>query len=114
MTNLFKQYKPFLLFLIGFFGSYLLLVGAYKFYLAQFDAEKFETDGMTVMVSKQTSWFTNFIGQDSKIAPSAVEASYDFYIYNKNVFHLSMLTLHFEDVNHCVLNHNNYSLLLSH
>jgi exosortase family protein XrtF len=85
MTNLFKQYKPFLLFLIGFFGSYLLLVGAYKFYLAQFDAEKFETDGMTVMVSKQTSWFTNFIGQDSKIAPSAVEASYDFYIYNKKI-----------------------------
>ena len=85
MTHLFKQYKPFLFFLIGFFGSYLLLVGVYKFYLAQFDAKKFEADGMTVLVSKQANWFTHLIGQDSRITPSTVEASYDFYVNNKKI-----------------------------
>lgn len=85
MQDMFKQYKPFLLFLFGFFGSYLILVGLYKLYLNQYDAEKFEPDGMTVLVSKQSNWFTNFIGQDSKIELSPFEPAYNIYINNKQV-----------------------------
>jgi exosortase family protein XrtF len=85
MKDLIKQYKPFLIFLIAFFGSYLLLVGLYKLYLNRYDAHKFEVDGMTTLVSKQSNWFTNFIGQNSRISPSPLEPAYNIYINEQKI-----------------------------
>lgn len=43
-----------MVFLGKFFFTYLLLITLYQFFLNQFDAEKFETDGMTQLVAYQT------------------------------------------------------------
>lgn len=85
MIALIKQYKAFLVFLVGFFGSYLILVGLYKIYLSQYDANKFEADGMTLLVSKQANWFSKLIGQNTRITPSAFEPAYNFFVNNQQV-----------------------------
>jgi exosortase family protein XrtF len=85
MFELIKQYKPFLIFLLGFFGSYLILVGLYKVYLSQYDVSKFEPDGMTTVVSEQANWLTNWVGERSRIEQSALEPAYNVFINQKQV-----------------------------
>jgi exosortase family protein XrtF len=85
MFELIKQYKPFLIFLLGFFGSYLILVGLYKVYLSQYDVSKFEPDGMTTVVSEQANWLTNLFGERSRIEQSALEPAYNAFINQKQV-----------------------------
>lgn len=70
-----KQYLPFLLFLAKFFGSYILLTLAYKFYLNQFDAASNELDGITQAVSNQVERSSNLLQFDVQIHPSTKEAA---------------------------------------
>jgi len=85
MFEMIKQYKPFLIFLVGFFGSYLILVGIYNIYLKQYDFDKYESDGMTTLVSHQTNVLTNLIGQKGRIEPSTLEPAYIVIINNRKV-----------------------------
>lgn len=59
MKKYFVLYKPFLLFLFTFFGTYVLLALAYHFFLSSFENDK--VDAITRIVSYNTeeviSWF---------------------------------------------------------
>jgi len=74
-------YKPFLLFLGKFLLSYLLLTFAYESYLSQFDVTKFETDGFTQLVAKQTKDVMLFFNCDADIEPNVKEPAVNL-LYN--------------------------------
>lgn len=69
MKEYFIKYRPFLQFLGVFLLSYLLLIGVYQLYLAQFDAEKFEVDGITQVVSEQTRIVLDSFGYNVILVP---------------------------------------------
>lgn len=49
-----QQYRPFFIFLIKFFGVYIILTVIYQLYLNGFDTRLFEVDGFTRLVATQT------------------------------------------------------------
>ncbi len=59
LKNYFQQYKPFLVFLASFFGSYILLTVFYQLFLNSFGSTA--VDSITELVAKNTekvvSWF---------------------------------------------------------
>jgi exosortase family protein XrtF len=75
-------YKPFLLFLGKFLLTYLLLTFVYQSYLGQFDVKKFEADGMTQLVAKQTKDLMLFFNYEATIVPNTKEASMNLF-YNQ-------------------------------
>ncbi len=60
MKTYLQQYRPFFIFLLKFFGVYVVLTIIYQFYLGSFDAQAFEVDGFTRLVSDQTEWLLDF------------------------------------------------------
>lgn len=80
MKDYFIQYKPFLVFLLKFFLSYVLLTIIYQSYLSQFDISKFEIDTFTEIVAKQTKNTIQFLGYDSNIAPNILQSSFRLYV----------------------------------
>jgi len=63
LKNYFTQYRPFFIFLLKFFGFYVVLTLVYQWYLSQFDTElAFEVDGFTQTVSKQVQWVLQSLG----------------------------------------------------
>lgn len=76
------HYKPFLLFLGKFLLTYLLLTFVYESYLNQFDARKFEVDGFTQLVGKQTKDAMLFLNFDAKVAPNTKEPAINLF-YNQ-------------------------------
>lgn len=75
-------YKPFLLFLGKFLLSYLLLTFVYENYLGLFDITKFETDGFTQLVARQTKDFLFFFDCNVRIEPNTTESAVNL-IYNE-------------------------------
>lgn len=75
MKNLFLQYKPFFIFLIKFLLLYIVLTIGYKLYLDQYDAEKFETDGISKAVAYQVEQVLLCLGEPVTTAPSTMDAS---------------------------------------
>ncbi|MBA4321020.1 MAG: exosortase family protein XrtF [Flavobacterium sp.] len=75
-------YKPFLLFLGKFLLTYLLLTFVYQSYLGQFDVKKFEVDGMTKLVAKQTKDVMLFFNYDARIVPNTKESALNLF-YNQ-------------------------------
>jgi len=75
LKNLFLQYKPFFIFLIKFLLLYIVLTVVYKLYLGQYDAEKFQTDGITTSVAFQVEKTLLFLGEPITTAPSTQDAS---------------------------------------
>ena len=84
MKKYFIIYKPFLLFLGKFLLAYLLLTFLYESYLNQFDVKKFEIDGFTQSVAKQSKDVLSFFNYDVKIELNNKEASVNFF-YNKKI-----------------------------
>ena len=82
MENYFKKYKPFLLFLGKFLLSYLVLIFLYQLYLNQFDAAKFQVDGITQMVANQAGHILNFFDYKIMLQPHDSESSVRMYLNN--------------------------------
>jgi hypothetical protein len=56
-----QEYKPFLLFLAKFFGTYGLLTAVYELYLQQYTGDLvFQVDGFTALVSEQVQSLLQF------------------------------------------------------
>ena len=83
MKKYFILYKPFLLFLGKFLLTYLLLTFIYESYLGQFDVKKFEVDGFTQSVAKQSKDVLLFFNYDANTEISTKEASVNFFYNNK-------------------------------
>lgn len=82
MKKYFILYKPFLLFLGKFLLAYLLLTFIYENYLGQFDTKKFEVDGFTQLVAKESKDVLVFFNCDASISPNSKESSVKFF-YNQ-------------------------------
>lgn len=83
MKEYFKEYKPFLLFLAKFLGAYLVLTFAYYSYLSEFDQEKFEVDGFTQIVAKQSSQLISVFDSRTRIEPNLTEPSVNLFYREK-------------------------------
>lgn len=77
MDSILRRYRPFLLFLGKFLGTYLLLTIGYQLYLSQFDQQRFETDGVTAFVARNVGALLDVLGQEASIAPRPGEASFN-------------------------------------
>ena len=70
-----QEYKPFLLFLAKFFGTYGLLTAVYELYLNQYSSDlAFQADGFTVLVSEQVQQILQAFGYLAKLIPQTTEA----------------------------------------
>lgn len=76
------RYKPFLFFLGKFLLTYLLLTFVYESYLNQFEAAKFEVDGFTQLVARQTKNAMLFLNFEADIAPNTKEPAMNLF-YNQ-------------------------------
>lgn len=80
-----QKNRTFFIFLLKFGFTYLLLYGLYWLFLNQYDAAKFEPDGITSLVARQSRDFMNFFGEQAYIRPRTKEASYFFYLHGKKL-----------------------------
>lgn len=80
LKNLFIAYKSFLVFLLKFFLSYLILTFIYQYYLSSFDKANFEVDSFTQSVAQQTRWMTEKLDFDTTLEPHSEQASIKFLI----------------------------------
>jgi len=71
-----------LLFLGKFLLTYLLLTFVYESYLNQFDAKKYEVDGFTQLVAKQTKDVMIFFNYDAKITQNTGQPAINLF-YNQ-------------------------------
>lgn len=77
------QFKPFLVFLAKFFGTYLLFTFVYQSYLNQFDAKKFEVDSITSIVAEQSRFVLSIFDDNSYTMPNPSEASVKLFYHGK-------------------------------
>ena len=85
MKNYWIQYKPFLLFLVKFIFSYLVLTFAYQYYLNHFDIKKYEVDSFTKLVTSQVEQLLLFFNGDARIELHPTQPCYKFYYNGKFV-----------------------------
>ncbi|UPQ79896.1 exosortase family protein XrtF [Flavobacterium azooxidireducens] len=79
------QYKPFLIFLLKFFLSYLILTFLYQFYLNSFDSSSLEVDSITQLVSVQTQQTIELFQYNSYLEPHPKQNSTMLFVEGKNV-----------------------------
>lgn len=82
MKNFLIQYKPFLVFLLKFFLTYVVLGLIYLAYLSQYDASNNESDSFTAFVTDQTVKTIQFFGYKCEAQPHESEASFKILISN--------------------------------
>ncbi|WP_035694061.1 exosortase family protein XrtF [Flavobacterium soli] len=75
MKDIFRAYRPFLMFLGKFLLSYLILIVLYQWYLSQFDQQAFEVDGMTHLVAEQVKSVLSFFDYSISLRPYSKDAS---------------------------------------
>ena len=76
MKNYFRQYRPFFIFLLKFFGVYVGLTFIYEWYLSRFDSVlTFEVDGFTQIVANQVQWVLRFLNYKCELALHEHQAS---------------------------------------
>lgn len=90
MKELYKQYKPFFLFLARFLGSYIVLLIIYKIYLGNFNPLINEPDTITYLVAEQANWLLNLFGYTSHIALNATEACVNLF-YGPNNYYVRII-----------------------
>jgi exosortase family protein XrtF len=78
--ELFKQYRPFFIFLLKFFSVYAVLTVIYHYYLNSFDSSAFEVDSFTIIVANQVKWFTSLLGYVTELKPHTLQPSIKFII----------------------------------
>lgn len=69
------KYRPFLQFLGVFLISYLLIIVFYQLYLGQFDPAKYEVDGFTDLVARQTKFILTLFNYTVELYPSINDPS---------------------------------------
>ena len=79
MKKYLTQYRPFLLFLGKFLLSYLLFTIVYEGNLDKFDVKKFDIDGVTRLVAKQTKDILLYFDYDAGIIPDSMEPGIKFF-----------------------------------
>ena len=85
LEKYFKNYRPFLLFLLKFLGCYVILILFYQMYLNQFDPKVFETDGFTSLVASQTKTILLALGFNVELIPHLSEPSMRVLINGKAI-----------------------------
>jgi exosortase family protein XrtF len=86
MKDIYKQYKPFFMFLARFMGSYIVLFFIYKIYLASFDTLNNEPDKITYLVANNCEWFLNFLGYKSHVALNSFEPCLNLFCGPNNYY----------------------------
>jgi exosortase family protein XrtF len=83
MKKYFLKYKPFLVFLFTFFGSYILLTFCYQFFLNSFEDGKADTVTRLVALNTEEviSWFYKAI----RIEEVANEPFFTVFFQNQNI-----------------------------
>lgn len=81
MKTYLSEQKPFLLFLAKFFGTYLVLIFVYQYYLSGF--EGVQVDGLTQIVAEQSGTLLSLFDKDSFLLSNATEASVKVYVHNE-------------------------------
>lgn len=74
------QFKPFLIFISTFFGTYIILTVIYKLYLNNFELN--DIDGITNIVGQNVDWLLRMFNCDVQIQKS-LSGSYVEVWYNK-------------------------------
>lgn len=82
MKEYLLQYQSFLLFLVKFFVTYLVLSVLYAQYLNQFDAQHNQVDGFTTSVANQTQKVLALFDANAYTAPNDKEPSVKLF-YNQ-------------------------------
>jgi exosortase family protein XrtF len=77
------QYKSFLLFLVKFFVTYLVLSFVYQSYLNRFDQKNNQVDTFTVSVANQTIAVLSVVDNQSYSMPNLNEPSVKLFYKNK-------------------------------
>jgi exosortase family protein XrtF len=85
VRNYWIQYKPFLLFLVKFIFTYLVLTSAYQYYLNQYYINNNEVDGFTKLVSTQVEQLLLFFKTDAHIELHPTQPCYKFFYNGKFV-----------------------------
>jgi exosortase family protein XrtF len=85
VNNYWIQYRPFLLFLVKFIFSYLVLTIIYQYYLNQFDLKNNEVDGFTKLVSTQVEQVLLFFNGNVHIELHPTQPCYKFYYNGKYI-----------------------------
>ena len=83
MKKYFTEYKPFLLFIVTFFITYILFTVFYKLYLNSFD--KNAVDGLTNIVGRQVLQIMNLFNCDIKIFKSAFQPYLEVWYNQKYI-----------------------------
>lgn len=79
------QYKPFLIFLLKFFLSYLILTVLYQIYLNSFNSSSLEVDSITQLVSVQTQQTIELFNYNSHLEPHPNQNSNMLFVEEKFV-----------------------------
>ncbi|MFP9118408.1 exosortase family protein XrtF [Flavobacterium sp. RNTU_13] len=77
--------KPFLMFLLRFALSYIVLSGIYWLYLSQFNPAEMQTDGITHEVARESSVMVCWLGDASHTAPHSRDAADKLYVNGKYI-----------------------------
>ena len=83
LKKYFVQYKPFLLFLVSFFGTYVLLTFLYQFFSNGFENEK--ADAITRMEARNTQEVISWMNQSSYIVESDNSPVFTVFFQNQGV-----------------------------
>jgi exosortase family protein XrtF len=83
MKKYFVLYKPFLLFLFTFFGTYILLTLVYQFFLNGFENGK--VDSITSLVAQNTEQVLSWFYQSIRIEEVKNEPVFIVYFENQSV-----------------------------
>jgi len=82
LKDYYIEYKPFLIFLAKFFGTYLLLTLVYQTYLGTYDVKKFEVDGVTQLVAQNTKQLLTLVDSQSYTKPNLTEPCVNLYYHD--------------------------------
>lgn len=85
MIDYLKKYKVFLLFLVKFLGSYLILIFLYQLFLNHVRDTQFQVDAFTAIVSHQTKMILNLWGYNVELVRHKTEEAVRILIYNKPI-----------------------------
>lgn len=77
-----KEYKPLILFLLKFLGSYIAMIFLYNLYLEQTLPDN-KPDSFTIFTSDTTSWVMNTLGYHSQSVINPSNPYCNFYLENQ-------------------------------
>jgi len=85
VKELFRKYRLVIRFILVFLSVYIVLIGAYNFYLHVSEGSKYYPDYFTKTVAMQSQELLETIGYETNIIPHDKEASIKLIIRNKYV-----------------------------